>query len=211
MMKLKRLCTAAILSVLLVSCGKSNDGDWFVDYKKSFGTSKDQIEKAGGVLAIVVVSKFFDTATIKENNLEIKDTDKVITSKCTIHKINERNGIECISKNVDGNEKKSLSSLYSEGNSLKLASENDKEFTLYLTKTKQDPAEIYKEFLSSLNLKPTNNSETPEQCYERRFKEISAASEKELIADGQKGPFGEAELVPQGVRMGIEEDCASKK
>ncbi len=179
-MKVTRLLIFIVLTLLLVSCGKSNDGDWFLDYKKTFGTSKEQIEKAGGIESIEFLPKIFNTAIVKGNNFEIRNNDKVVVLSCIILKMNEKNGIECISKLAAENKIKSLSSLYMEGDSLKFTSERTKDFALYFSKTKQDPA-------------------------------VSEASEKELIADGQKGPFGEAELVPQGARMGIEEDCASKK
>jgi hypothetical protein len=49
---------------------------------------------------------------------------------------------------------------------------------------------------------------TPEQCYEETYAKFSAERQKELEDSGQKGPFAEQELVPQGMRAMIEEDCA---
>jgi hypothetical protein len=222
-MKVTRLLIFIVFSLLLVSCGKSNDGDWFIDYKKTFGTTAEEIKKNTGedfgLLGIAIVSHYMDVVTIKGNTLEIIDSEKKIGTKCIINKFNEKNGIECIRKKYENDketgEEKVLYSLLQVKESLRLDfdSNETKGFNgFYLTKIKQDPKQIYKDSMN-LNSTPESNNkiETPEQCYERRYKEISAASEKELIADGQKGPYGEAELVPQGVRMGIEEDCASKK
>jgi PBP1b-binding outer membrane lipoprotein LpoB len=48
---------------------------------------------------------------------------------------------------------------------------------------------------------------TPEECYEKAYAEIRDASIADLKKSGNNGPYAEQELVPQGVRMSLEEDC----
>ena len=48
---------------------------------------------------------------------------------------------------------------------------------------------------------------TPEECYEKAYVEIRDASIADLKKSGNNGPYAEQELVPQGVRMSLEEDC----
>jgi hypothetical protein len=52
-----------------------------------------------------------------------------------------------------------------------------------------------------------------EDCYSAAYKEISDATAEDLIKEGTyktKDEIPEQELVPQGVRMGLEEDCKEK-
>ena len=48
-----------------------------------------------------------------------------------------------------------------------------------------------------------------EECYRKRYAEVSTANKIELQQSGHKGPYTEQELVPSGVRRLIEEDCNS--
>jgi len=56
----------------------------------------------------------------------------------------------------------------------------------------------------------TPKKETPEQCYERAYERAKEERKKDLTESGEKGPFSEQELVPQGVRMILQEDCGVK-
>jgi hypothetical protein len=48
---------------------------------------------------------------------------------------------------------------------------------------------------------------TPEECYDKAYAEIKDASIADLKKSGNNGPYAEQELVSQGVRMSLEEDC----
>jgi hypothetical protein len=159
-MNLIKLTTIIILSAVLSSCGKSNDGDWFLDYKKSFGTTEEELKKIeGGIFAVAIIGKFIDTVSIKGNSLEIKDEDKKIISKCVINKINEQNGVECTSQIENNNSKKVSLTLLLEDDVLKIQ-DDEKKLNLYLTKTKQDPKELYKNLFEDKNavVQPTDQN-----------------------------------------------------
>ncbi len=159
-MKLMKLTTVIILSFILSSCGKSNDGDWFLDYSKTFGTTEEEIKKVeGGAFAVALIGHLIDTVTIKGESLNVYDSDKKLISKCLIKKLNEKNGVECESQIENEKTKKSNLTLVSENDVLKFIDE-DKKMDLHLTKTKQNPKELYKNLFEDKNtaVQPTEQN-----------------------------------------------------
>jgi hypothetical protein len=65
---------------------------------------------------------------------------------------------------------------------------------------------------ASSNTAPANETSW-EDCYSAAYKEISDATAEDLIKEGTyktKDEIPEQELVPEGVRMGLEQDCKEK-
>jgi hypothetical protein len=64
----------------------------------------------------------------------------------------------------------------------------------------------------SANSKETVNQSdvTPEQCYEAKYNELSKERAKELKEQGEQEPYAEQNLVPQGIRTILMEDCNLK-
>jgi len=51
---------------------------------------------------------------------------------------------------------------------------------------------------------------TPEECYNTWYEKARRAAIKDEVAQGNKGPYAESELVPMGARQGAEMDCGVK-
>jgi len=88
-----------------------------------------------------------------------------------------------------------------------------------LVSLKSKPVDVKSKNQQSSNTSPASSNTAPakvtswEDCYSASYKEISDTTAEDLIREGiykTKDEIPEQELVPEGIRMGLEEDCKEK-
>lgn len=52
--------------------------------------------------------------------------------------------------------------------------------------------------------------ETPQECYDKWYESARKSAIEEELANGNKGPYAESDLVPMGSRIIAQEDCGVK-
>lgn len=191
---LKRYLVLSFAIFAAVGCSGGTDvsGLWVVDLKSV--EQSEEFKKTDDEMV-----KEMLIATYRSMSLEIDG--KVLTmsglgesTKCNINNFDVDDGVIC----ADGNTKFGL---YRKDNALimKDGTSNEKSIQLIRSASKAKSSESA----------PARN-ESPEQCYERVYREAKDEREKELRESGEKGPFAEQDLVPQAVRIILQEDCGIK-